>query len=32
MTDQYQNSILILFFGILFIYLLHPNPKVLYKI
>ena len=32
MSDKYHNAIIILFFGILFIYLTHPNPKIIYKV
>jgi len=32
MNDKYQNSILILFVGVLFIYLTHPKVKVIYKV
>lgn len=29
--EDYYNFILIMYFGILLIYILHPQPKVFYK-
>ena len=32
MNSEYKNFILILYIGMFFIYITHPNPKIVYKI